>query len=218
MLSVLPFPGWVSFESYFSWIFSSFSVLEILSRIFFGVLIWQILCSKCSEAFLFHCCFFFHAFLRFSHLIAIFLYFFSGFLVWFVFRFAHVLLFSMFFQVFSCILFGFFRFSHLKFFCMFFFRFSNVICFQVCSCLVIFPCFFQVFSCILLVFFRFSHLMFFCMIFQIFSRVFLPIIAPFNVPTLVRNHWDTVQIHSETYKMTLVLSFGSTLILVMLYS
>ena len=27
------------FESYFSWIFSSFSVLEILSRIFFGVLI-----------------------------------------------------------------------------------------------------------------------------------------------------------------------------------
>ena len=40
---------------------------------------------------------------------------FSGFLLCFVFRCAHFLLFSLFFQVFSCILLGFFRFSHLMF-------------------------------------------------------------------------------------------------------
>ena len=94
-------PRLVSFESYFSRNFSSFSFVEILSRIFFGVLIWKLLCSKFPEVFSFYCCFSI----------------FSGFLIWFVFfydifsfRFSHVIC----FQVCSCYFFfgWFFRFSH----------------------------------------------------------------------------------------------------------
>ena len=84
--------------------------------------------------------------------------------------------------------FGFFQDFSFDVFLYVFFRFSNVISGLLMSCY--FSLFFQVFSCILLGFFRFSHLMFlFYDFFRFFhSCVFLPVIAPFNVPTLVRNH------------------------------